>query len=241
MGNTFSSLYWNKSEAARLAMTPQLQAPSNTTSLRANESWRESQYGGQTVVRTSRYVRESIMSSFLYCWGRQNGTKDAETVLRRQHEDSDCEVMAGHIQELDAKKKEVDKVKVGHRAELASVTLSAKRQIDMARMATRRSQDALQQERQKMDKKLKAAMRQHKAEKELMRAEYKAKVGYLQDKLDKLARHLGQDPDKLSEPERDQDQAIRWTISHAIRSTRNTKLSWKNCRGMSMLSKKNYN
>ncbi|KAL8704219.1 MAG: hypothetical protein Q9201_002637 [Fulgogasparrea decipioides] len=196
MGNNFSSLSWVKTRADR---NEQPQAPENPAASGATELPRQIQKESHLVHRTSRYLRESIMRSYIFYWARRSGLKEVEATLHQQQETSNQKVLTDHMQWLDGRKKDIDNIKAAHRTERGSTTLAAKRQTDGARMAARKFQVALEQERQGMDKKLKAVKHRHKEEKKQIRVEYEDRLRCLQGKLDQPVAPEVQD--RLMNPE----------------------------------------
>lgn len=126
------------------------------------------------------------MSSYIYNRGRQSGSHETEAALRQQHEELDRKFLADLERERDQQKRAVDKMKIDHRAEVTSRSLAETQHVEGARLATRKYQVALENEREQSARKLRALASIHEQERGQMKEEHDYKVNHLYEKIGRL-------------------------------------------------------
>ncbi|KAL8803519.1 MAG: hypothetical protein Q9182_003120 [Xanthomendoza sp. 2 TL-2023] len=163
----------------------------------ASGSSTDSHDTSQKARRPSRNVRESFMNAYVYNRGRRSGTQEAEAALRQQHEELGRKMVADLERELDEQKRTVDKIKIDHRVEITTRKLADQWHVDEARMAARKYQAALEEEREQSARKLRMLMSLHEQECGQMKEDHEYKVNHLYEKISKLAAEKTQGQDTV--------------------------------------------
>ncbi len=182
-----------------------------------SQSSSDSQDKPQTSRRTSRFIRESVMSAIIYNQGRRKESREAEVTLRQRCEDMDRKFLADLERERDEQRRTVDQIRRDHRIEATITSLTAKRHVDGARLATQKYQVALEKECEQISRKMTALTAMHEQERQQMKDEHEYKVDHLYNKISKLVAEKA-----------DGQDAVRGAYDSALtQKNRSTLRCWK--------------
>ncbi|KAL8907610.1 MAG: hypothetical protein Q9171_005781 [Xanthocarpia ochracea] len=162
-----------------------------------SESSSDSQDKPQVSRRTSHFVRESVVSAIIYNQGRRKGSQEAEVSLRQRCEDMDRKFLADLERERDEQRQTVDQIRRDHRIEATITSLTAKRHVDGARLATQKYQVALEKECEQTSRKMAALTVMHEQERQQMKDEHEYKVDHLYNKISKLVAEKADNQDAV--------------------------------------------